>query len=162
MKMPPDLTNMIANAVILHDIGKLVVPKALLDKEDLITKEEYDQIRCHVLYGYNILTDPNDEFLQMAATIAKQHHERYDGSGYLGMKNGEIDIYAQITSIADTFDALTSYRAYKKAWSFNEACDYINKHSGDFFEPELVKVFNSCKQEFWEIYQHSTITDSIS
>ena len=153
MKMPPDISDMIAHASMLHDIGKVAIPKAILEKEDLITKDEYDQIRYHVLHGYNILTDPADKFMQTAAVIAKHHHERYDGSGYLGLRNGEIDIYSQITGIADTFDALTSYRSYKKAWSFNEAWEYINIHAGDYFDPELVKVFNSCRKEFWEIYQ---------
>lgn len=158
MKMSPETASMVSNAALLHDIGKIAIPKSIIEKEELITQEEYEQIRCHVLHGYNVLTDPNDKFLQLAATIAKYHHERYDGTGYLGLKGTEIDIYSQITALADNFDALTSYRSYKKAWSFNEAWDYVNIHAGDFFDPELVKTFNSCRKEFWEIYQRRNAT----
>lgn len=154
LKMSPETISMVASATLLHDIGKIAIPRAIIEKEETITQEEFDQIRCHVLHGYNILTDPNDKFLQLASNIARHHHEKYDGSGYLGLKGDEIDLFSQITALADTFDALTQYRAYKKTWSFNEACEYINTHAGDFFDPEIVKLFNSCRKEFWDIFQH--------
>ncbi|OGO88139.1 MAG: hypothetical protein A2Y15_00220 [Clostridiales bacterium GWF2_36_10] len=153
MKMSPETIGLVASAALLHDIGKIAIPLSIIEKEDIITQEEYEQIRCHVFHGYNILTDPNDKFLQLSATIAKNHHERYDGTGYLGLKGNDIDIFSQITALADNFDALTAFRTYKKAWNFNDAWDYINTHAGDFFDPELVKIFNLCRKEFWEIYQ---------
>lgn len=153
MKMSPEMTSMVADAALLHDIGKIAIPKAIIEKEGIMTAEEFEQMRCHVLHGYNILTDPNDKFMQIAATISKQHHEKFDGTGYLGMKGSETDLYAQITALADNFDALTAYRSYKKTWSFNEAWEYINAHAGEYFDPELIKVFNSCRKEFWDIYQ---------
>jgi HD-GYP domain-containing protein (c-di-GMP phosphodiesterase class II) len=153
MKMPEGTVNMVSNAALLHDIGKIAVPKSILKNGETINKDEFEQLRCHVLHGYNILIDPNDVFLQTAANIAKYHHERYDGTGYLGIKGNDIDLFSRITSIADTFDALTSYRTYKKAWSFDDAYEYINVHAGDYFDPELVKIFNSCRKEIREVYQ---------
>jgi len=155
MKMPESTVEMVADAAYLHDIGKVALPKAILKKEEGVDNNEYEQLRSHVLFGYNILIDPRDHFLQTAANIAMYHHERYDGSGYLGRKGNEIDLFSRITSIADTFDALTSDRSYKKAWSFDEAYEYINLHADDYFDPDLVRVFNACRKEIWEIYQKS-------
>lgn len=152
LKMSESTIKMAAEAALLHDIGKIALPKFILEKEETVDKDEYEQLRSHVLHGYNILIEPDNEFMLTAARIAMHHHERYDGSGYLGMKGNEIDLFSRITSIADTFDALTSYRAYKKTWSFDEAYDYINTHAGDYFDPELVKVFNACRNEILEIY----------
>lgn len=153
MKMPESTVEMVSEAALLHDIGKIALPMTILKKEESVDKNEYEQLRSHVLFGYNILIDSNDAFLQTAANIAMYHHERYDGSGYLGRKGKEIDLFSRLTAIADTFDALTSNRSYKKAWSFDEAHDYINLHAGDYFDPELVRVFNACRKEIWEIYQ---------
>mgnify|MGYP000940818163 FL=1 len=155
MKMPESTVEMVADTAYLHDIGKVALPKAILKKEEGVDNNEYEQLRSHVLFGYNILIDPSDHFLQTAANIAMYHHERYDGSGYLGRKGNEIDLFSRITSIADTFDALTSDRSYKKAWSFDEAYEYINLHADDYFDPDLVRVFNACRKEIWEIYQKS-------
>lgn len=104
----------------------------VLFKEEKLTAVEFEQIQCHVLYGYHILCGSQEPFFQLAANIAREHHERFDGSGYLGLHGREIDRYARMTAVADVFDALTTERTYKKAWSFEDGFLYILDHAGDF------------------------------
>lgn len=141
-----------ARASLLHDIGKISIPSKVLMKETQLTQEEYEQIRCHVLYG-DYLLKGNDPFLKLAAEMAKQHHEHYDGSGYLGLKGNEIQYYARMIAIADVFDALTSDRAYKKAWSLEEGFAYIDSHKGGYFDPQLADLFASCHDEIIRIHE---------
>lgn len=140
-------SDLIATASMTHDIGKVAIPDAVLNKKGIYTPEERKTMKKHTNYGYNILSVSSGRFFEIAALIAKEHHENYDGSGYMGMKGEEIDRYARIVKVVDTFDALVSKRCYKRAWDVEEAVDYINEKSGSEFDPEIVEAFNACKDE---------------
>lgn len=87
--MSAEEADYVANAALLHDIGKIVIPPDVLFKEEKLTAVEFEQIQCHVLYGYHILCGSQEPFFQLAANIAREHHERFDGSGYLGLHGGK-------------------------------------------------------------------------
>jgi len=112
----------------MHDIGKVGIPDSILKKPDKLTIEEFELMKEHSIIGYNILKDSNRDILKTAAIVAKEHHEKYDGSGYpLGLKGEEIHIYGRITAIADVFDALGSDRCYKKAWKDEKIFELLKK-----------------------------------
>lgn len=142
-----------AKAAFLHDIGKMMVPDNITMKETRLTNEEYEQMKNHALYGYNLLSKFDDSFFQLAAVIAGQHHERYDGRGYLGLAKDEVHELAALTSLADVFDAVTAERSYKKSWGFDEGFDYILTQSGSQFSPQNTEIFKQCKEEIKKIYQ---------
>lgn len=151
--MDPKRAEFVAKASFLHDIGKIMVPANTVTKEGVLTNEEYEAIKLHAQYGYDILSAGNSEFLNTAAVIAKQHHERFDGNGYFRMKADQIHIYAQITCIADVFDAVTADRQYKKAWSFDEGFNYIANHGGTYFSYKYVEAFVKCRDRIYQIYR---------
>jgi len=132
----------IALASMLHDIGKLIVDESILSKPGKLTDEEFERMKEHVSYGKYLLSNTNNDVLNMAANIAEHHHERWDGKGYLsGLTDGQTDIYSAMMSVVDVFDALTSIRCYKEAWSKEEALEEIKKGSGTQFSPEVVDLF---------------------
>ena len=145
-------SEMIAQAAYLHDIGKMMLPRRLTTSEQTLTGSEYEEIKKHTIYGYNLFTDKDSDFFRAAAIIAKGHHERYDGNGYFGLSGEQIHIYAQIVSIADVFDATTAERAYKKAWPFEEGFHHIMEGSGSLFSKRYVDVFADSKDEIYKIY----------
>lgn len=127
-------------AAILHDIGKIGVDESILNKPGRLTVEEFDKIKQHPEIGVKIIKDI--DFLKDAAAIILSHHERYDGAGYPeGRKNEDIIIEAQILSIADVFDALTSERPYRNAMTVKEALDIIEKGKGTQFDSKLADTF---------------------
>lgn len=139
-------------ASMLHDVGKLGTNLEILQKTSGLTAEEYEHIKQHVGYGYELLHNSPGEIMQIAARIAQQHHERYDGTGYLlGLKGDEIDRYAACVSIADVFDALVSKRCYKDAWPPEQAKDEILSQAGKQFDPEIVALFEQHFEEFLEV-----------
>lgn len=145
--------NIIFHASPLHDIGKVGIADFILLKPGKLTHEEYEVMKTHSMIGYNILCNSKNHLLQAGAIIAKTHHEKYDGSGYpFGLQKEEIHIFGRITALADVFDALTSIRPYKKAWSFNEGLDFIKDCSGAHFDPVLVDLFILNKDDFFNIY----------
>lgn len=132
----------------MHDIGKIGVPDAILNKPGKLTPEEWVEMKKHPQYGADILKDSDSELIQMSATISLCHHERWDGAGYpKGLKGEEIPIEARIATLADVFDALTSKRVYKTSFSMDETLDYINKESGKHFDPKIVEQFYQCLPE---------------
>ena len=138
----------------MHDAGKIGIEDSILKKPGKLTDEEFIRMKEHPLIGYELLYDPDDDLLIMAATIAKEHHEKWNGGGYPhGLKGEEISIYARITAIADVFDALTSERPYKRAWSVEEALDLLRSERGRHFDPVLVDIFLSRIEEVMEIYK---------
>lgn len=139
--------NIISKAAMMHDIGKLAVPEAILDKQGKLTEEEFEQVKKHVDYGYHILSKSPGVFMEAAAHIAKEHHERYDGTGYAGIKGEDIHLYARIVMVADVFDALLTERSYKPAWPEEEAIAHINAQSGRHFDPKIIEAFNRCKDK---------------
>ncbi len=125
----------------MHDIGKVIIPDKILLKPSKLTKEEFQTMKEHTTYGYEIFHKSKHELLQTAALIAHEHHEKWDGSGYpRGIKSTDIHLFGRITAIADVFDALTQDRVYKKAWDVEEAIEYIKNESGKSFEPRLVEL----------------------
>ncbi len=126
----------------LHDVGKIAIPDQILLKQGPLTPEEWKIMRLHAEIGGDILSGGDSAFLKMAELIARTHHERWDGSGYpKGLKAEEIPLVGRICSVCDVFDALTTDRPYKKAWSFDEAMCEIKKLSGKNFDPDIVKAF---------------------
>ncbi len=126
----------------MHDIGKLGIPDAILLKKGKLEGEEWEVMKKHTIIGYNILKGSDSDLLKLAAVIALEHHEKWDGTGYpYGKKGEEINIAARITAIADVFDALTSERPYKPAWSVEEATKYMKELKGRHFDPNLLDLF---------------------
>jgi putative two-component system response regulator len=126
----------------MHDIGKIAVADSILLKPGRLTPEERRVMEHHTLHGYKILADSKSPLIRIAAEIAVSHHERWDGTGYPnGLKGTEIPLFGRIAAIADVFDALTSERPYKSAWSPDEAREAIVEASGTHFDPDCVTAF---------------------
>lgn len=133
---------LIMHASAMHDIGKIAIPDRILHKQGTLTEEEWDEMRKHTITGAKLLEGGNSMLIQVAGDIALNHHERWDGSGYPNKKKGEeIPVVARITSVADVFDALTSERPYKKAWTIEEAAQEIYEQKGKMFDPQVVDAF---------------------
>ena len=135
----------------MHDIGKLFISDDILDKPDRLTDEEYQIMKNHVLYGEALLQKCPGEVMHLAMIIAKEHHERWDGKGYLGMKGEEIAYISRIVAVCDVFDALTAERMYKKGWSLEDTYNEIITNSGKQFDPKVVKLFIQNFDKFKEV-----------
>jgi putative two-component system response regulator len=133
--------SMIELAAGLHDVGKIGVPDTILLKPTSLTVEEFGVVRTHTVIGAKILSGSRSPLLQMAEIIARCHHERWDGNGYAGIAGADIPLVARITSVADTFDALTHDRPYKEAWPLERALEEITAQRGSQFDPEPVDAF---------------------
>ena len=145
-------SEMIYHAAPMHDLGKMTVSPHILHKTGKYTEEEFEAMKKHTSNAFNLLKKSNRKLMQAAATIAHEHHEKWDGSGYpRQLKGSEIHIYGRIIALADVFDALTHTRCYKKAWTVNEAVDYIIERKGTQFDPELVDIFITHLNEFKKI-----------
>ena len=145
--------DLIRTASPMHDIGKIGTPDHVLLKPGKFTQDEFNVIAQHAEIGYKILAGSDAEILNVAATIALTHHERWDGSGYPRKLRGEaIPIEGRIASIADAFDALTTARVYKPAFDFDHAVDLMSKHRGEHFDPELLDVFLSSLPDIKHIH----------
>lgn len=132
----------IMNAAPMHDIGKIGIPDAVLLKAGPLDETERSIMQEHVRMGAEILGEHDSPLLRMARSIALAHHEKYDGSGYpAGLAGEAIPIEARIVAIADVFDALTSVRPYKKAWTVDDAIALLQKEKGRHFDPVLVDLF---------------------
>lgn len=137
-----------------HDLGKVGIEDKILLKPGKLDEEEYKIMKTHAQIGYDILKDSKSEYLQAGAAIAISHHEKWDGSGYPnGLKGENIHIFGRIVAIADVFDALTSFRPYKKAWSFEDALKYLDEKSGIDFDPQMVNIFKEKIEDVKVIYK---------
>lgn len=144
-------TNLL-HAAPMHDVGKIGVPNAILNKPGKLTEEEWLCIYQHPEMGATIIGQHKSAMLQMAYNVALQHHEKWDGSGYpSGLKGEKISLEARITAIADVFDALTNVRAYKKAWTIEQAQHFIEAQKGLHFDPKLAETFLKIMPEVLEI-----------
>lgn len=146
-----DYVDKLAVASMMHDIGKLMIPEEILDKPDKLTDEEYAIMKNHVLYGEALLAKCPGDIMQIAKTIALEHHERWDGSGYLGMKGNDISYIARLMAVCDVFDALTSQRYYKEGWSVEDTYNEIVRLKGIHFDPDVVQLFIDHFEEFKNI-----------
>jgi putative nucleotidyltransferase with HDIG domain len=134
---------------LLHDIGKIGVPDAILRKPAKLTDEEWVRMREHPSHGQQILR--GIKFLEGAARVVAQHHEKWDGSGYpLGLKREDIDICARIFSVADAFDAITSDRVYRKGRPYEAAVAELDEWADRQFDPKVVAAFHRVPPEDWE------------
>jgi len=134
---------------LLHDIGKIGVPDAILRKPSQLTEDEWTRMREHPLHGQQILR--GIEFLEGAARVVAQHHEKWDGSGYpLGLKAEEIDVCARIFSVADAFDAITSNRVYREGRPYEAAVAELDEWAGKQFDPTVVEAFHRVPKEDWD------------
>jgi HD-GYP domain-containing protein (c-di-GMP phosphodiesterase class II) len=126
----------------LHDVGKIALPPALLNKPGALTNEEMTIVRSHTIVGHQILDGSRWPVMQCAARIALHHHENWDGSGYPnGLSGDAIPLEARIVAVADVFDALLSKRAYKPAWDENSVLTEMQRLRGSKFDPSLLELF---------------------
>ncbi|WNR43217.1 HD-GYP domain-containing protein [Paenibacillus roseipurpureus] len=126
----------------MHDIGKVAIPDAVLNKPGKLTDEEFKLMQNHTLIGYNLLKNSTRHILKTAAVVAHEHHEKWNGRGYpRGIQGEEIHIYGRITAIADVFDALGSERVYKKAWELDRILQLFQEERGQHFDPDVVDAF---------------------
>lgn len=147
-----EYAELIRQAAPMHDIGKIGIPDAILLKPGRLSEEEFELMREHTTIGAKILEDSDSPLIQLARVLAIEHHEKWNGTGYPnGLRGDAISIEARIVAIADVFDALTSKRPYKEAWSADEAFALIEEQSGVHFDPELAGLFLSLKDEILEI-----------
>lgn len=134
--------DLLLNAAPMHDIGKIGIPDNILLKPGKFEPDEWSTMQTHAQIGADILSGGDSELMVMAHLIALSHHEKWNGKGYPNSLMGdEIPLVGRITALADVFDALTSVRPYKKAWSVEKALDLIKKESGEHFDPTLVDFF---------------------
>lgn len=136
----------------MHDVGKIGIPDRILLKEGRLTRDEYDLMKQHAEIGFHILSGSDSELLRRAASIARNHHEKWDGSGYpQGLTQEDIPIEGRIAAVADVFDALTSARPYKPAWSLADAIELLQAGRGKHFDPELIDLFLGALDEVLDI-----------
>lgn len=138
-------------AAMLHDIGKLMIPKEILEKPGRLTAEEFGIMKKHVIYGRDIIGNAPGEVMEMARHIILHHHERWDGTGYLGVSGEDIDKFARYVSVCDVFDALLSRRSYKAPWPAQKVYEEITSQSGRQFDPAAVEAFKKCYFEMLKI-----------
>ena len=155
MGLSEEETWKISVASMMHDVGKICVPREILHKPGKLTEDEFAEIKKHVDFGYKLLENSPGEIMQLAAGIAWQHHERYDGKGYQNRLEGEqINLYARCVAVADVFDALVSKRCYKKAWTPQQAREEIINQAGHQFDPQITKLFDEHFDEFLEVMEN--------
>ena len=134
--------SLVGRAAPLHDIGKIAIPDSILLKPGKLTNEEFEMMKTHALTGAALLSHSRSPLMQCAETIARTHHERWNGTGYPHKLAGEeIPLEGRIAAVIDVFDALTHERPYKAAWSIDEALAEIRKCSGSHFDPRVVEAF---------------------
>jgi hypothetical protein len=140
--MSPEFCRRISHAAPLHDVGKVAIPDAILLKPGSLTPEERAIVETHAEEGHRLLRGSSSSILDMGATIALSHHERWDGAGYpRGLAAESIPIEGRIVAIADVFDALTSHRVYREAFSVEKATEMMYEQAGRHFDPVLLHAF---------------------
>jgi len=136
----------------MHDIGKIAVPREILNKPGALSSEEFDLMKRHTSHAHNYLRRSKRRIICAADVIAHQHHEKIDGTGYpQGLKEDEIHVYGRIVAIVDVFDALTHKRVYKDQWTVAKAAEYIVDNAGTHFDPEFVGTFKNNVKLFAEL-----------
>jgi putative two-component system response regulator len=150
--LPRAEQELLLDAAPMHDIGKVATPDHILLKPGKLTAEEFDVMKQHATIGYEILRDSVSPLLQCAAVLALAHHEKFDGSGYpQGLCGTSIPLYGRIVAVADVFDALTSERPYKSAWSVEQAVEFLKAGAGSHFDPACVDALLAAWPQVLEI-----------
>jgi len=138
----------------MHDIGKIGTPDSVLKKPGKLTDEEMEVMKNHASLGYKMLRSSKRDILKMSASIANEHHEKYDGSGYPnGLKGEDINLYARIVALADVFDALGSRRVYKDKWNMDDILKLIREERGKHFDPKIVDMLFENIDSVLKIYE---------
>lgn len=145
-----------SNAILLHDIGNVAVPDAVLNKPDPLSKHERSVMQSHTVHGHSVLNGSRNPLFQMASEIALSHHEHWDGTGYpQGLKGSEIPVSARIAAVADMLDALTSPRSYRPAHDFENAFRVVQDAAGVKLDPEIINLMLARKPDLLAIYNAS-------
>ncbi|MCD6551280.1 HD domain-containing phosphohydrolase [Thermotoga sp.] len=153
---------LLEKAAPLHDMGKVFVPEAILLKRGKLTDEEFEIMKLHTIFGYELLKGSRSPVLSLAAEVSLYHHERWNGKGYPhGLKGDEIPLSAQIVAVADSLDAMVSHRPYKAKKSFDEAAEEIRNLSGISYSPDVVEAFTGVIDEIRELYDWELKRDGI-
>ena len=139
--LPDPHVTLIRRAAPLHDVGKIGVPDAVLLKLGRLTLDEFEVVKTHTTIGARILSGSRFSVLRLAEEIALNHHERWDGAGYVGLRSEDIPLAGRIVAVADVFDALTQKRPYKTAWTVGDAVAEIERQRGRQFDPDIVDAF---------------------
>ena len=129
-----------------------MIPTNILNKPGKLNEEEFSIVKQHVEYGQKMMENAPGELMKVSCEIAHEHHEKYNGEGYLHKSGEDISLYARIVAIADVFDALVSRRPYKEAWDVEKAKEEIISQSGKQFDPNLVKLFEENFDKFVEVH----------
>lgn len=161
-KLTSHQIELIGDAAVMHDVGKISIPDHILNKPGRLTKEEFEIIKTHTIRGCELLDSIDQlrksELYDYCYDICRHHHERYDGHGYPdGLKGSEISIWAQVVSIADVYDALVNERVYKKAYRYQEAMTMINHGECGIFDPLLLDHFNKVSYNLYKHYYSANI-----
>ena len=150
--LPEKECDMLKQASPMHDIGKVAIPDAVLNKPGRFNDEERAIMDTHAQLGYDMLQASNRPLLKMASVVAYEHHEKWNGKGYPNQTSGEeIHIYGRITALADVFDALGSSRVYKPAWDDERIFKMFKEERGEHFDPRLIDIFFDNLDEFLHI-----------
>ncbi len=137
----PDQVELLRRAAPLHDLGKIAIPDRILLKIGEFTGEDFEEMKPHITIGSQLLSGSRSPLLQLAEVIALTHHERWDGTGYMGLTKEKIPLPGRIVTVADVFDALTHRRPYKEAWPIERAQAEIAAKAGKQFDPQVVEAF---------------------
>ncbi|NOY39281.1 MAG: response regulator [Nitrospirae bacterium] len=161
LSMPPDFIENITYASPMHDVGKIGIPDGILLKPGKLTEEEFEIARGHADIGYEILKGSSYPVIQMGASIALTHHERWDGTGYpSGLRGEEIPVEGRIVMLVDQYDALRSTRPYKRGFSHEDTYEIITVGDGrtmpDHFDPSMFDLFLRRHKEFKKIFDENT------
>jgi|GEM_PF-1617745 len=150
--LPESEADLLRQVSPMHDIGKVAIPDAILNKPGRYTPEEYEVMKQHPTLGYEMLRHSQRPLLQAAAIVAYQHHEKWDGSGYpQGLKGEAIHLYGRITAVADVLDALGSERIYKRAWPDEKIFTFFREQSGYHFDPALIAILFAHLDQFLSV-----------
>lgn len=148
--------DLLLQAAPMHDVGKIGIPDRILLKPAKLDQDEWEIMKTHTTIGGKIIGDHSSDLLKLAKQVALTHHEKWDGSGYPnGVAGNNIPLAGRIVALADVFDALTSERPYKKAWSEADAINEINNSSGKHFDPAIVAAFMKGLPEILAVKKNS-------
>lgn len=160
--LPAEEVETLRLAASMHDLGKLAIEDSILNKPGKLTEVEFSVMKNHSLFGHEILRRSERPLLKMSATVAKEHHENYDGTGYPeGLKGEAISLYSRIVALADVFDALGTRRIYKEAWAREQILECIMEDKGKKFDPALVDLFFANLDEICRIQDRFSDSDEV-